>query len=175
MNANDLISRLQLPFQGRLPALDGANDWLNSPPLTAADLDGKVVAVDFWTYTCINWLRTLPYLRAWFDAYGPHGLIVIGVHTPEFGVEHDVELVRSAVRAMDIRYPVAIDNDYSVWNAFSNEYWPALYIADGKGRLRHHAFGEGGYERAEHVLRKLLEDAGSSDLPPEPVPVAARP
>jgi len=154
-----------------MATLDGANAWLNSEPLTPTDLEDKVVAVDFWTYTCINWLRTLPFLRAWADAYGPHGLIMIGVHTPEFGIEHDVERVRSAAHAMDVRYPIAIDNDYAVWSAFSNQYWPALYIADRQGRIRHHAFGEGGYERAEHVLRKLLEDAGANHLPAEPVPV----
>jgi thiol-disulfide isomerase/thioredoxin len=171
MNANELASRLQLPFQGRMPTFDGANGWLNTAPLTAAGLGGNVVAVDFWTYTCINWLRTLPYLRAWADAYREHGLVMIGVHTPEFGVEHDVESVRRAARDMDIRYPIAIDNDYAVWNAFGNQYWPALYLVDAKGRIRHHALGEGGYERAEHVLRKLLEDAGADDLPAEPTPV----
>src|SRR5262245_7450784 len=171
MNANDLISRLQLPFQGRMPALDGANEWLNSDPLTPADLDGKVVAVDFWTFTCINWLRTLPYLRAWSDTYAQHGLVIVGVHTPEFGVEHDVESVRRAARDMDVRYPIAIDNDYAVWNAFANQYWPALYVADSRGRIRHHVFGEGGYERAEHVIRKLLGDIGGGDLPAEPAAV----
>ena len=173
MNANELISRLQLPFQGRMPPLDGANAWLNTEALTTADVEGKVVAVDFWTYTCINWLRTLPYLRAWADAYAQHGLLMIGVHTPEFGVEHDIEGVRRAASDMDIRYPIAIDNDYAVWNAFANEYWPALYVVDSQGRIRHHVFGEGGYERAEHVLRKLLEDAGAQDLP-EPVQVEPR-
>ena len=174
MDANDLASRLQLPFQGHLPTFDGANAWLNTAPLTPADLSGKVVAVDFWTYTCINWLRTLPYLRAWHDVYHAHGLVMIGVHTPEFGVEHDVEGVRRAARDMDVRYPIAIDNDYAVWNAFGNQYWPALYIADAKGRIRHHAFGEGGYERAEHEIRKLLEDAGADDLPADPAPIAPR-
>jgi thiol-disulfide isomerase/thioredoxin len=157
-----------------MPGFEGANEWLNSAPLTPSDLEGKVVAVDFWTYTCINWLRTLPSLRAWADAYEDHGLVVVGVHTPEFTVEHDVDRVRRALEAMDIRYPVAIDNDYAVWNAFSNQYWPALYLVDAQGRIRHHAFGEGGYDRAEHVVRKLLEDAGAHDLPPEPVPVEAR-
>jgi len=167
VNANDLISRLQVPFQGHMPALDGATAWLNAEPVTPGDLDGKVVAVDFWTYTCINWLRTLPYLRAWADAYGDHGLVVIGVHTPEFTVEHDVDRVRQATIDMGIRYPVAIDNEYAVWNAFGNQYWPALYLADARGRLRHHEFGEGGYERAEHVIRNLLQDAGAENLPSE--------
>jgi len=168
MNARDLVSRLQLPFQGRMPGFDGATEWLHTAPLSATDLEGKVVAVDFWTYTCINWLRTLPYLRAWDDAYREHGLVVVGVHTPEFGVEHDVERVRRAAQAMGIEYPIAIDNEYAVWNAFANQYWPALYVADARGRIRHHAFGEGGYERTEHVLRNLLEDAGAHDLPTEP-------
>ena len=174
MNANDLAARLQFPFQGRMPTLEGANEWLHSEPLTPADLSGKVVAVDFWTYTCINWLRTLPHIRAWADTYAAHGLVVIGVHTPEFGVEHDVDRVRGAARDMRVRYPIAIDNDYAVWNAFGNQYWPALYLVDAKGRVRHHAFGEGGYERAEHVLRTLLADAGADDLPAEPAPVEPR-
>jgi thiol-disulfide isomerase/thioredoxin len=174
MSADDLLARLQLPFQGHMPTFVGATDWLNTAPITSVDLDGKVVAVDFWTYTCINWLRTLPYLRAWSEAYGDHGLVVLGVHTPEFGVEHEVERVRRAASDRDIRYPIAIDNDYAVWNAFSNEYWPALYLVDARGRIRHHALGEGGYERAEHVLRRLLEHAGADDLPPEPVPVEPR-
>src|SRR5262245_38578053 len=135
MSADDLLSRLQLPFQGHLPTFEGATGWLNTAPLTPADLDGKVVAVDFWTFTCINWLRTLPQLRAWSDAYGDHGLVVLGVHTPEFGVEHDIERVRRAASDRDIRYPIAIDNDYAVWNAFSNEYWPALYVVDARGRI----------------------------------------
>jgi thiol-disulfide isomerase/thioredoxin len=157
-----------------MPSLDGANEWLHSAPITTADLEGKVVAVDFWTYTCINWLRTLPYLRAWDNAYSEHGLVVVGVHTPEFGVEHDVGRVRRAVEAMGIEYPIAIDNDYAVWNAFANQYWPALYVVDARGRIRHHVFGESGYERAELVVRKLLEDAGAHDLPHEPVPVEPR-
>jgi len=174
MNASELVSRLQLPFQGHMPGFDGANDWLHSAPLTPADLDGKVVAVDFWTYTCINWLRTLPSLRAWDGAYRRHGLVVIGVHTPEFGLEHDVDSVRRAAQAMGIEYPIAIDNFYTVWNAFGNQYWPALYVADSRGRIRHHAFGEGGYERAEHVVRKLLHHAGARDLPPAPAVVEPR-
>jgi thiol-disulfide isomerase/thioredoxin len=173
MNAGELVSRLQLPFQGHMHGFEGANDWLNSPPLAPTDLEGKVVAVNFWTYTCINWLRTLPYLRAWAEAYDEHGLVMVGVHTPEFTVEHDIEGVRRAARDMDISYAIAIDNDYAVWNAFANEYWPALYVADNQGRIRHHLFGEGGQERAEHVLRKLLVDAGALDLP-EPVQVEPR-
>src|SRR5829696_2764164 len=120
----------QLPVEGRLPGFDGATGWLNSPPLTAADLRGKVVLVDFWTYTCINWLRTLAYVRAWAEKYQDHGLVVIGVHTPEFPFEHDVDNVRQAVKDMAVDYPVALDNDYAVWRAFNNRYWTAVYIAD---------------------------------------------
>jgi hypothetical protein len=165
MNVNDLLSRVRLPVESRLPSFDGAIGWLNTRPLTPADLQGKVVAVDFWTYTCINWLRTLPYLRAWAGTYGQHGLVTIGVHTPEFSVEHDVDNVRRAVRAIGVEYPVAIDNDYAVWDAFANRYWPALYVADADGRIRHHNFGEGGYDRSERVVRQLLADAGAVDLP----------
>ena len=174
MKLNDLISRLHLPADRKMPAFDGANEWLNTEPLTPSDLHGKVVAVDFWTYTCINWLRTLPYIRAWADAYAAKGLVVIGVHTPEFTVEHDIDNVRGAVRDMGIEYPVAIDNDYAVWNAFANQYWPALYIADAEGRIRQHQFGEGGYEMSERAIRQLLADAGAVDLPDDPVPVEAR-
>jgi thiol-disulfide isomerase/thioredoxin len=151
-----------------MPSFAGATDWLNTKPLAPDDVHGKVVAVDFWTYTCINWLRTLPYLRAWASAYAASGLVVVGVHTPEFGVEHDLDNVRRAVRDMGIEYAVAVDNDYAVWNAFANQYWPALYIVDAEGHIRHHQFGEGGYERADRVIRQLLTDAGASNLPAEP-------
>jgi thiol-disulfide isomerase/thioredoxin len=170
----ELFSRLHMPVESHMPAFDGANEWLNSEPLTPEALRGKVVAVDFWTYTCINWLRTLPYLRAWYAAYAASGLVVVGVHTPEFSVEHDVDNVRSAARAMGVEYPIAIDNDYAVWNAFANQYWPALYIADATGRIRHHHFGEGGYEPSERCIRHLLGDAGAVDLPGEPVSVDVR-
>jgi thiol-disulfide isomerase/thioredoxin len=147
---------------------DGAIGWLNSSPLGAADLRAKVVLVDFWTYTCINWLRTLAYVRAWAEKYQDHGLVVIGVHTPEFPFEHDVDNVRQAVTDMAVDYPVALDNDYAVWRAFDNRYWPAVYIADGDGRIRHHQFGEGGYEECERLIQRLLSEAGregvSSDL-----------
>jgi thiol-disulfide isomerase/thioredoxin len=132
-------SPARLPVEGRLPSFDGATGWLNSPPLTAADLSGKIVLVNFWTYTCINWLRQLPYLRAWAGKYADHGLAVIGVHTPEFGFEHDLANVRRAAADMRIDYPVAVavavavDNDYAVWSAFDNHYWPALYFADAQG------------------------------------------
>ena len=151
----------RLPVEGELPALDGATGWLNSPPLTAAGLRGKVVLVNFWTYTCINWLRQLPYVRAWAGKYSPLGLAVVGVHTPEFPFEHDPANVRRAVQDMQVGYPVAIDNDYAVWSAFGNHYWPALYFADTQGRIRHHYFGEGEYERSEMVIQELLAEAGS--------------
>jgi thiol-disulfide isomerase/thioredoxin len=140
--------------------LDGATGWLNSPPLTPAGLRGKVVVVDFWTYTCINWLRQLPYLRAWADKYSGDGLVVIGVHTPEFSFERIADNVRRAVEEMRIDYPIALDNDYSVWRAFDNHYWPALYFADAQGRIRHHHFGEGEYEQSEMVIQQLLAEAG---------------
>ena len=151
----------QLPVEGRLPSFDGATGWLNSPPLTADGLRGQVVLVNFWTYTCINWLRQLPYVRAWAGKYSGQGLVVIGVHTPEFPFEHDIENVRRAVKDMGVGYPVAIDNDYAVWSAFSNHYWPALYFADAQGRIRHHNFGEGEYQQSEMVIQQLLADAGA--------------
>jgi thiol-disulfide isomerase/thioredoxin len=153
---------VRLPVEGELPSLGGATGWLNSPPLAPADLRGKVVLANFWTYTCINWLRQLPYVRAWAGAYSGAGLAVVGVHTPEFGFEHNVDNVRRAVRDMRIGYPVAIDNDYAVWGAFDNHYWPALYFADAQGRIRHHHFGEGEYQQSEMVLQQLLAEAGSA-------------
>jgi thiol-disulfide isomerase/thioredoxin len=146
--------------EGNFPSLEGATAWLNSAPLTSEGLRGKVVAVDFWTYTCINWLRTLPYLRAWAKKYQDAGLVIIGVHTPEFPFEHDLENVRRAVKEMRVDYPVAVDNDYAVWSAFSNHYWPALYLVDAQGRIRHHQFGEGDYDEAERVIQQLLAEAG---------------
>ena len=162
-----------LPVEGQLAAFDGATGWLNSPPLTAAGLRGKVVLVNFWTYTCINWLRQLPYVRAWAGRYSGPGLVVVGVHTPEFGVEHDIDNVRRAMREMGIDYPVAADNDYAVWRAFGNHYWPALYLADAQGQIRHHHFGEGGYGQTEMVIRQLLAASGSG-VGPDPVSVDAR-
>jgi len=155
-------------------SLAGATDWLNSPPLTGADLRGRVVLVDFRTYTCINWLRSLPHVRAWEEAYRDHGLVVVGVHSPEFSFEHDVDNVRRAARDRSIGHPVAIDNHFAVWRSFHNHFWPARYLVDAGGRLRHHSFGEGGYEEDESVLRQLLGEAGAGDLGPEPVPVDAR-
>jgi hypothetical protein len=164
----------------RAPSLDGATTWLNSAPLTPADLDGHVVAYDFWTYTCVNWLRTLPYIRAWADRYREYGLIVVGIHTPEFSFEHELAHVQEAVGIHAIGYPVVVDNDYSIWRAFDNHYWPALYLADASGVIRHHQFGEGGYEQAEQVIKQLLDEGGGHDLPrgavdvdPEGVEVAA--
>ncbi len=152
----------ELPVEGRLASFDGATEWLNSDPLTPTALLGKVVLVDFWTYTCVNWLRQLPYVRAWADRYADHGLVVVGVHTPEFGFERDVDNIRAAVGLRGIGYPVAIDSRYDVWQAFDNHYWPALYFADAQGRIRHHHFGEGEYEQSEMVIQQLLLEAGSS-------------
>ena len=156
------MASVRLPAERELPSFGGATGWLNSPPLTAAGLRGKVVLVDFWTYTCINWLRQLPYVRAWAGKYSRHGLVVVGVHTPEFGFERDVDNVSRAVRAMGIDYPVAIDSDYGVWRAFDNHYWPAIYFADAGGLIRHHHFGEGEYQQSETVIQQLLAEAGSA-------------
>ena len=148
--------------QTELSALGDAGAWLNSAPLTAAGLRGKVVLIDFWTYSCINWLRTLPYLRAWAEKYKEYGLTVIGIHTPEFPFEHDLENVRRAVKEMRVGYPVATDSDFKIWRAFNNEYWPALYLVDGKGKIRHHQFGEGSYDQVERKIQSLLSEAGSA-------------
>jgi Thioredoxin like C-terminal domain/AhpC/TSA family len=153
-----------LPVEGHMPSLEGASGWLNSAPLTPAGLKGRVVAVDFCTYTCINWLRSLPYVRAWAERYTDQGLVTIGVHTPEFSFERNVENVRRALADMRVEYPVALDNDYEVWDAFANRYWPALYLVDAKGRIRHHRFGEGDYERSERVIQQLLAEAGAGDV-----------
>jgi thiol-disulfide isomerase/thioredoxin len=151
-----------LPIEGELPSFGGATGWLNSPPLTPAGLRGNVVLVSFWTYTCINWLRQLPYLRAWHGKYSGHGLVVVGVHTPEFSFEHNADNVRQAVQDMQIAYPVATDNNYAVWSAFGNHYWPALYFADAEEHIRHHHFGEGEYAQSEMVIQQLLAETGSS-------------
>jgi thiol-disulfide isomerase/thioredoxin len=155
-----------------LPSLDGATGWLNTVPLIRGDLRGKVVLVNFWTYTCINWLRQLPYVRSWAERYAGAGLVVLGVHTPEFGFEHDVDNVRRAVKDMRVGWPVALDSGYAIWRAFGNHYWPALYFVDREGEIRHHAFGEGDYERSETTLRRLLgasrASAGSFVVPDAP-------
>jgi thiol-disulfide isomerase/thioredoxin len=158
--------------QGALPSLGGATGWLNSPPLTTEELLGKVVLVDFWTYTCINWLRTLGYVRAWAEKYEDQGFVVVGVHTPEFPFEQDVENVREAAKDMTVEYPVALDSDYAVWRAFSNRYWPAVYIADAEGQIRHHQFGEGGYEECERVIQQLLREAGREGISDDLVSIA---
>jgi thiol-disulfide isomerase/thioredoxin len=158
-----------------LAPLRGATAWLNSPSLTPADLQGKVVLVDFWTYTCVNWLRTLPYVRAWAARYKEQGLVVIGVHTPEFTFEEDVDNVRAAVKERGITYPIAIDNDRAIWSGFGNHYWPALYFVDATGRVRDHHFGEGNYEESESRIRQLLVAAGrEGGTDREPVSIEAR-
>jgi thiol-disulfide isomerase/thioredoxin len=153
-----------LAYEGNLPSFNGATAWLNSTPLTPSDLRGKVVLVQFWTYTCVNWLRTLPYVRAWAAKYRDNGLAVVGVHTPEFSFEHNLDNVQHAAQTMRVDYPIAVDNDYAIWNAFSNQYWPALYLADASGRIRHHHFGEGGYDESEQVIQQLLADTGATGI-----------
>jgi thiol-disulfide isomerase/thioredoxin len=165
---------VQLPIEGELPSLSGATAWLNSPPLTAAGLRGKVVLIDVWTYTCINWLRTLPYVRAWAEKYKSQGLVVIGVHSPEFGFEKNVDNIRRAAKDMRVDYPIAIDSDFAIWRALNNEYWPALYIVDAQGRIRHHQFGEGGYEQSEKIIQQLLAEAGNAGIGHDLVSVDAR-
>ena len=153
-----------LKVEGKLPPLDGAVEWLNSAPLTAQQLKGKVVLVDFWTYSCINCLRSLPYTKAWAEKYRDQGLVVIGVHAPEFAFERDIGNVRKATKDLGINFPVAVDNNYAIWRAFGNQYWPAHYFIDAKGQIRHHQFGEGEYARSEQVIQQLLEEAGRKDV-----------
>src|SRR5438552_4437275 len=160
----------KLPIEGELASFAGATGWLNSAPLSPADLRGKVVLVDFWTFTCVNWLRTFPYVRAWAEKYG-EGLLVIGVHTPEFPFEGDIDNVRKQAKALGVEYPIAVDTNYGVWQAFDNNYWPALYLADTQGRIRAHHFGEGAYEMSEMILQQLLADAGFSGFHDEQVTV----
>jgi thiol-disulfide isomerase/thioredoxin len=162
----------KLRVESRLPGFEGATGWLNSAPLTAADLSGKVVLVDFWTYTCINWLRTLGYVRAWAEKYEDDGLVVVGVHTPEFPFEENVDNVRWAATDLRVGYPIALDSDYAVWRAFENNYWPAVYIADAEGRIKHHQFGEGGYRECEMVIQRLLREAGRDGIGDDLVTVA---
>jgi thiol-disulfide isomerase/thioredoxin len=163
-----------LPVEGRLASFTGATRWLDSEPLTPEGLRGRVVVVDFWTYTCINWLRTLPYVRAWAAKYAAAGLTVVGVHTPEFGFEHNVDNVIAQSRNLAVEYPVAVDNDYAVWRAFSNHVWPALYIADAEGRLRYHHFGEGEYAMVEMAIQQLLLETGAKGVDQELVLVEPR-
>ncbi len=156
-----------LPVEGRLPGFEGATGWLNSSPLTTEGLAGTVVLVDFWTYTCINWLRTLAFVRAWSEKYRERGLVVVGVHTPEFPFERDIENVREAAQSMRVEYPIALDSDYGVWSAFGNRYWPAVYLADAEGRIRYHHFGEGEYDDGEWMIQHLLREAGSDGIDEE--------
>jgi cytochrome c biogenesis protein CcdA/thiol-disulfide isomerase/thioredoxin len=163
-----------LPVEGQAPSLSGAVEWLNSPPLTIEALRGKVVLVDFWTYSCINCLRAIPYVRAWAEKYKDQGLVVIGVHAPEFAFEKNVENVRQAIKDLKIDYPVAIDNDYAIWRAFNNSYWPAHYFIDAQGRIRHHHFGEGEYDQSEKIIQQLLAEAGKANVAQDVVKVNAQ-
>jgi hypothetical protein len=174
-----LRHRNEFPVEGMLPTFDRATAWLNSRPLTPEDLAGRVVLASFGTYTCINWIRSLPYVRAWADKYSDKSLAVIGIQTPEFEFEGQVENVERAIKEMDVRYPVVVDNEYAVWQAFGNNYWPALYFVDAQGRIRHHHFGEGEYEESEMVIQMLLREAGADvdqglvQVEPEGVEAAA--
>jgi len=161
--------RSDLPVEGDAPSLDGAVEWLNSKPLTSEQLRGKVVLVDFWTYSCINCIRTIPYVRAWAEKYADQGLVVIGVHAPEFAFEKKIDNVKSAIDDFKIGYPVAIDNDYKIWRAFQNSYWPAAYLIDAKGQIRYHHFGEGNYDRTEKAIQDLLREAGGQTTASAPV------
>jgi cytochrome c biogenesis protein CcdA/thiol-disulfide isomerase/thioredoxin len=154
-----------LAVEGQMPALTGGVAWLNSEPLTAEQLRGKVVLVDFWTYSCINCIRTLPYVRAWAEKYRDHGLVVIGVHSPEFAFERDQNNVRNATHDLGVTYPVVLDNNFAIWRAFNNRYWPAHYFVDARGNIRHHRFGEGGYAQSEQIIQRLLMEAGNTNVP----------
>jgi thiol-disulfide isomerase/thioredoxin len=160
--------------QAEIASLERANEWLNSPPLTAQALRGKVVLVNFWTYTCINWRRELPYVRAWAEKYKDQGFVVVGVHAPEFDFEKNIANVRWAVKDMQIDYPVAVDNDHVIWRGFRNQAWPSLYFVDAQGRVRHQHFGEGSYEQSEMVIQALLREAGATDVSREPASVQGR-
>jgi thiol-disulfide isomerase/thioredoxin len=172
--AHRLAGDVALPVEGSLASFEGATSWINSDPLTPEGLRGRVVLVDFWTYTCINWLRTSPYLRAWHAKYAGSGLTIVGVHTPEFGFERDLANVISRTKGLGVEYPVAVDSDYGVWRAFANHYWPAVYIADAEGRIRFHHFGEEAYAQQEMVIQQLLIDAGADDVDQELVMVEPR-
>lgn len=147
-----------------MPPLEGAVAWINSQPLKTADLRGKVVLIEFWTYTCINWRRQFPYVRAWAEKYRDKGLVVIGVHSPEFEFEKNLENVRQMASEIGVRSPIAVDSNFIIWQAFHNAYWPALYFVDSQGRVRHHQFGEGDYEQSERVIKQLLTEAGVSGV-----------
>ena len=159
---------------GELAALGHATGWINSEPLTPAALAGKVVLVQFWTYSCINWIRTLPYVRAWDQKYRDQGLVLIGVHAPEFEFERQLANARWGAENFGVDYPVAVDNDFAIWRAFGNEYWPALYLIDSQGRVRHRHFGEGNYEQSERMIQKLLAEAGARGIGQELASVAGR-
>lgn len=161
-----------LPDEGRMPEFHGISDWLNSEPLTCAGLTGRVVLIDFWTLSCINCIHTLPHLNGWHDAYYDAGLTIVGIHTPEFGFERRRENVEEAIARHGIRFAVALDNDYAMWKAYRNHYWPALYFIDRKGRIRYHRFGEGNYAHSEAVLRALLSEHGPVPVPPGPTDAA---
>jgi thiol-disulfide isomerase/thioredoxin len=163
-----------LPIEGEFPSLSKATAWLNSEALTPAGLRGRVVLIDFWTYTCVNWLRTLPYVRAWAQKYKRNGLVVVGVHSPEFEFEKNADNVLRTANSMNIDYPIAVDSDHAIWRAFDNEYWPALYFIDAHGQIRHHQFGEGDYVRSEIVIQQLLVEAGARDIGRELVSVNPR-
>jgi len=167
-----MTSSVPLPIEGRLPSFGrGPKEWLNSPPLAPDGLRGKVVLVDIWNYSCINWIRQVPYVRAWNERYKDHGLVVIGVHSPEFGFETDVDNVRRAAKAMGVTYPIVMDSDHAIWRAFDNEAWPALYFIDAQGRIRHHYYGEGAYDQAEEILQQLLMESGRPLDPQAPVSI----
>ena len=169
----DMAADATLPVEGQMPSLAGAVEWLNSPPLTREALKGKVVLVDFWTYSCINCLRSIPYIRAWAEKYKDQGLVVIGVHAPEFAFEKNVANVKNAIANLKVGYPVAIDNNFAIWRAFNNQYWPAHYFIDAQGNIRHHHFGEGDYANSEHVIQKLLKEAGRTNVASGTVNVSA--
>jgi thiol-disulfide isomerase/thioredoxin len=170
----DLGAASKTPSDRELRSIDAASEWINSPPLTASELRGKVVLVEFWTYTCINWLRAEPYVRAWAEKYRDQGLVVIGVHTPEFTFEQRIDNVRRAAKDLKVQYPIVIDNDYRIWRGFRNQAWPAFYFVDAQGRVRYRHFGEGDYERSEQWLQQLLAEAGHDLISRELVSVEGR-
>jgi thiol-disulfide isomerase/thioredoxin len=160
--ASTTTPELVLPVEGQVPELSGATAWLNSSPLTTQSLRGKVVLIDFWTFACINCQRAIPHVRAWAEKYKDQGLVVIGVHAPEFAFERKADNVKRSVADLGLRFPIAIDNDFAIWRAFSNQYWPANYFVDAQGRIRFHHFGEGEYEKSEQVIQQLLAEARSA-------------
>lgn len=168
-----MLAPARLPIEGKLPSLAGATAWLNSSPMTPDGLKGKTVLIEFWTYTCINWRRQFPYVRAWVDRYGIEGLVVIGVHTPEFSFEHDLDNVRRAAQKIGVTFPVAVDSNHGVWDAFNNEAWPALYFIDAQGRIRHRLYGEGDYEQSERIIQQLLSEGGVKGVSQDLVSVRA--